>query len=47
MDRRSSRTHQMLTLAQKTLVQETFAAVAPLADDVAALFYRRLSVAIN
>ena len=32
----------MLTLAQKTLVQETFAAVAPIADDVAALFYRRL-----
>jgi len=32
----------MLTLTQKTLVQETFAAVAPIADDVAALFYRRL-----
>ena len=32
----------MLTLAHKTLVQETFAAVAPIADDVAALFYRRL-----
>jgi hemoglobin-like flavoprotein len=32
----------MLTLTQKTLVQESFAAVAPIADDVAALFYRRL-----
>jgi hemoglobin-like flavoprotein len=32
----------MLTLAQKTLVQETFATVATIADDAAALFYRRL-----
>lgn len=32
----------MLTLTQKTLVQETFATVAPIADDAAALFYRRL-----
>jgi hemoglobin-like flavoprotein len=32
----------MLTLAQKTLVQQTFATVAPIADDAAALFYRRL-----
>jgi hemoglobin-like flavoprotein len=32
----------MLTLTQKTLVQETFATIAPIADDVAALFYRRL-----
>ena len=32
----------MLTLAQKTLVQESFATIAPIADDVAALFYRRL-----
>ena len=32
----------MLTLAQKTLVQDTFATIAPIADDAAALFYRRL-----
>ena len=32
----------MLTLAQKTLVQESFATIAPIADQVAALFYRRL-----
>jgi len=32
----------MLTLTQKTLVQETFAMIAPIADDAAALFYRRL-----
>jgi hemoglobin-like flavoprotein len=32
----------MLTLTQKTLVQETFAAIAPIADDAAVLFYRRL-----
>ena len=32
----------MLTLAQKTLVQGSFATVAPIADDAAALFYRRL-----
>ena len=32
----------MLTLAQKTLVQGSFATIAPIADDAAALFYRRL-----
>jgi len=32
----------MLTFAQKKLVQESFAAIAPIADDAAALFYRRL-----
>jgi hemoglobin-like flavoprotein len=32
----------MLTNTQKTLVQESFAAVVPIADDAAALFYRRL-----
>jgi len=32
----------MLTNTQKTLVQESFAAVMPIADDAAALFYRRL-----
>jgi hemoglobin-like flavoprotein len=32
----------MPTLIQIELVQETFAVVAPIADDVAALFYRRL-----
>ena len=32
----------MLTLAQKTLVQDSFATIAPIADDAAALFYRRL-----
>jgi hemoglobin-like flavoprotein len=32
----------MLTSTQKTLVQETFALVAPIADDAAALFYGRL-----
>jgi len=32
----------VLTPAQKTLVQETFAAIAPIADDAAVLFYRRL-----
>jgi hemoglobin-like flavoprotein len=32
----------MLTSTQKTLVQETFAMIAPIADDAAALFYRRL-----
>ena len=32
----------MLTNTQKTLVQESFAAVLPIADDAAALFYRRL-----
>ena len=32
----------MLTLTQKTLVQESFATITPIADDAAALFYRRL-----
>ncbi len=32
----------MLTPAQKTLVQESFATIAPIADDAAVLFYRRL-----
>jgi hemoglobin-like flavoprotein len=32
----------MPTMTQINLVQTTFAVVAPLADDVAALFYRRL-----
>jgi hemoglobin-like flavoprotein len=32
----------MLTLTQKTLVQESFAVIAPIADDAAVLFYRRL-----
>ena len=32
----------MLTLAQKTLVQDSFATIVPIADDAAALFYRRL-----
>jgi hemoglobin-like flavoprotein len=32
----------MVTAAQKTLVQDTFASIAPIADDAAALFYRRL-----
>ena len=32
----------MLTVHQKTLVQESFAIVGPIADDAAALFYRRL-----
>jgi hemoglobin-like flavoprotein len=32
----------MLTPEQKRLVQETFATIAPIADDAAALFYRRL-----
>ncbi len=32
----------MLTQAQVTLVQETVAVIAPIADDAAALFYRRL-----
>ena len=32
----------MLTNAQKTLVQESFAAVVPIADDAAALFYGKL-----
>src|SRR5215467_15685643 len=32
----------MVTAAQKTLVQDSFATIAPIADDAAALFYRRL-----
>ena len=32
----------MLTERQKDLVQESFAAIQPIADDAAALFYRRL-----
>ena len=32
----------MLTMTQIELVQKTFAIVAPIADDAAALFYRRL-----
>lgn len=31
-----------MTYAQKVLVQESFATIAPLADEVAKLFYRRL-----
>ena len=32
----------MLTQTQKALVQDSFATIAPIADDAAALFYRRL-----
>ena len=32
----------MVTKDQVTLVQDSFAAIAPIADDAAALFYRRL-----
>ena len=32
----------MVTPAYKRLVQESFGSIAPIADDVAALFYRRL-----
>jgi hemoglobin-like flavoprotein len=32
----------MLTSTEITLVQETFAVIAPIADDAAVLFYRRL-----
>ena len=32
----------MVTPVQKTLVQNTFASIVPIADDAAALFYRRL-----
>ena len=32
----------MLTGAQKTLVQDSFAIITPIADDAAALFYVRL-----
>jgi hemoglobin-like flavoprotein len=42
MTRHSVKDSLMLTLTQKTLVQESFAKIAPIADDAAALFYRRL-----
>jgi len=42
MARPESEDHPMLTLAQKTLVQDTFAIITPIADDAAALFYQRL-----
>ena len=32
----------MVTSAQKQLVHNSFAKIAPIADDAAALFYRRL-----
>ena len=32
----------MLTVAQKTFVQDTFASITPIADDAAVLFYQRL-----
>jgi|SRR5580765_1797534 hemoglobin-like flavoprotein len=32
----------MLTVAQKALVQDSFATIVPIADDAAQLFYRRL-----
>jgi hemoglobin-like flavoprotein len=32
----------MLTATQKSLVQQTFATIVPIADDAAALFYQRL-----
>ena len=32
----------MITATQKMLVQDTFDSIAPIADDAAALFYRRL-----
>jgi hemoglobin-like flavoprotein len=32
----------MLTNTQRTLVQETFASILPIADDVAIVFYKRL-----
>jgi len=32
----------MLTQAQKTLVQDSFKTITPIADDAASLFYRRL-----
>src|SRR5215468_105780 len=42
MTRPTNRSPTMLTAAQKTLVQDSFATIAPIADDAAALFYRRL-----
>src|SRR5262245_57529136 len=42
MTRRSNKDRPMLTVTQKTLVQDTFATIAPMADDAAVLFYRRL-----
>jgi hemoglobin-like flavoprotein len=32
----------VLTQTQKTLVEDSFGVIAPIADDAAALFYRRL-----
>ena len=37
----------MLTAAQKTLVQETFAIITPIADDAAALFYHAEQLAAS
>src|SRR5215510_1554176 len=42
MTRHSIKDRPMLTVAQKTLVQDSFATIAPMADDAAVLFYRRL-----
>jgi hemoglobin-like flavoprotein len=42
MARPESKDHPMLTAAQKTLVQDTFAIITPIADDAAALFYKKL-----
>jgi hemoglobin-like flavoprotein len=42
MARPESKDHPMLTAAQKTLVQDTFAIIMPIADDAAALFYQKL-----
>jgi hypothetical protein len=42
MARPESKDHPVLTAAQKTLVQDTFAIITPIADDAAALFYTRL-----
>jgi hemoglobin-like flavoprotein len=42
MTRPSTKEAAMLTQTQKTLVQKSFATIVPIADDAAALFYRRL-----
>jgi hemoglobin-like flavoprotein len=42
MNRRPTKEQDMLTAAQKTLVQDSFATIAPIADDAAVLFYQRL-----
>jgi hemoglobin-like flavoprotein len=42
MARPESKDHPMLTASQKTLVQDTFAIITPIADDAAALFYKKL-----